>query len=220
MTPLRPIAAYAEALARLMPRGRVWPEAGGRVWGELLAALAPELRRTDARTAKLIEEADPRTTTEGLEDWERVLGLPDPCSPGDATFTERRDAVAALLRMEGGASPAYFIGLAAALGHPVTITEHRPFICGLSPSGHQAAARPIGSPLMRFWWRVTVANRRVRWFQVGFGGSRAGRDSHVSIEFAEALECIFARLKPAQTRLSFSYPSRDFSFDFSSDFGA
>jgi len=222
MTALRPIAAYAEALAKLMPRGRVWPEAGGRVWGELTAALAAELRRLDARTLKLLDEADARTTTEGLEDWERVLGLPDDCAPALQSIAERRDAVVALLRSEGGASPGYFIGLAAALGHEIAITEHRPFRCGLSPAGHQEAPRPVGSPLMRFVWRVTVANRRLVRFRAGFGGARAGRDKLVSIDLATALECLFERLKPAQTRLVFDYApptERDFSGDFNFDFG-
>lgn len=221
MSCTRPITAYADQITALMPRGRVWPEAGGPVWAALMRALAPELARLDQRACDLIEEADPRTCRETLTDWERVLGLPDPCSPGDATFEERRRAVITKLRMEGGASRQYFIDLAAALGFAISITEHQPLICGRYRCGHQAERRPVGSPLMRFIWRVSIAGRRLRWFRCG-DGSRTGTDPHVRIQFADELECIFEALKPAHTRIVFDYvggPSTgDFSADFSADF--
>lgn len=220
MSALRSIAAYAGALATLMPRGRVWPEAGGRVWSELTAALAAELRRLDARALKVLDEADARTTTEGLGDWERVLGLPDDCAPALQSIAERREAVVALLRAEGGASRAYFIGLAAALGFAITITEHRPFRCGVSRCGGQEPRHEIGSPLMRFTWRVRIANRRLSYFRMGV--SRMGRDRLGSIELATALECLFERLKPTQTRIVFDYApvaARDYSADYGPDYG-
>lgn len=205
MTALRTIAAYAEALTKLMPRGRAWPEGGGAIWARLMLALAPEFRRADQRALKLLDEADPRTCAETLPDWERVLGLPDPCTPGDATFNERRDAVVALLRFAGGASIAYFVSLADRLGYAIEVTEYRPFACARSSCGHQLEPRRIGSPTMRFVWTVALGNRRLRYFQVGIGGSQTGIDPHLKIERATDLECLIARLKPAHTVVVFDY---------------
>lgn len=205
MTALRSLSSYAQALGALMPRGRVWPEGGGAVWTQLMAALAVEFRRIDARALRLIEEADPRTCGETLEDWERVLGLPDPCSPGDQTLTERRDAVVALLRAEGGASITYFVGLAADLGQTITIEEHRPFMCGMSPCGHQNVRRETGPPTIRFVWTVTLTTPRLRRYHIGHGGAQAGVDSLLTITRASEIECLFNRLKPAHTTVVFNY---------------
>lgn len=205
MTALRTLNSYAHALGALMPRGRVWPEGGGPVWAQLIRALAVEFRRIDARALRLIEEADPRTCGETLEDWERVLALPDPCSPANATLAERRDAVVTLLRAEGGSSIAYFVGIAADLGHDITIKEHRPFVCGMSACGHQSEPRTMGSPTMRFVWTVTLSTARLRYFRMGYGGSRAGEDTHLTITRATQIECLFNRLKPAHTTVVFDY---------------
>lgn len=205
MSTVRTITAYAQQLASLMPRGRVWPEAGGPIWDQLLSSLAVEFRRVDARALQLLDEADPRTCGETLEDWERVLGLPDSCAPGNQTFTERRNAVVALLLAEGGASVGYFISLASSRGYTITITEHRPFICARSSCGHQETPRPIGSPNVRLVWTVALQTNRLRYFQMGTGQSRCGVDTHLAITRADEIECLFERLKPAHTEIVFDY---------------
>ena len=82
---------YVEQLRALFPRGKAWPEARGPVWDSLLRSLAGELQRFDGRLCDLLEESDPRTTVEALEDWERVLGLPDACFGSGGTVDERPD---------------------------------------------------------------------------------------------------------------------------------
>lgn len=204
---IRDPSAYAGALTRLMPRGGAWPITGGVVWQGLMTALGLEGRRCDERALQLLDEADPRTCAETLEDWERVLGLPDDCAPANQTFTERRDAVIALLRSTGGATIAFFTALAADRGYVVEITEHRPFICGRSPCGHQSTRQQTGSPRIRVVWTVALKTTRNFWFRTGLG--RVGQDPHVSITRANEIECLFERLKPAQTRIVWDYFAAD-----------
>lgn len=205
MSLIRDIGAYADAIGKTMPRGRAWPEARGPVWLQLMQSLAAEFRRVDVRMAELIEEADPRTCQETLEDWERVLGLPDPCAPENFTVEERRAAVIAQLRARGGASIAFFVQLAADRGYEISVTEHRPFTCGQSPCGHQLTPELIGSPLMRFVWTVALQTPRLVWFRCGANGGQCGVDSHLTIERAEEIECLFDRLKPAHSTIVYDY---------------
>lgn len=115
---------YARMLGRLLPRGAAWSPDTAPVLGNVLHAMGSELARVEARGAALVEESDPRTATETLDDWERVLGLPD-VDVLEIPFTdaERRIAIVQKLVKTGGQSRAYFIQLAAACGYTVTIRD-------------------------------------------------------------------------------------------------
>lgn len=61
-----------------------------------------------------------------LEDWERVLGLPSPCSAAlGLTRNQRLNAVKAKINEGGTFNKAKAIELAAALGYSIVIEEHR-----------------------------------------------------------------------------------------------
>lgn len=192
-------ADYLAQLQALLPPGPAWPRTRGTALAALLEALAVEYARVDARAWKALDEADPRSALELLADWERVCGLPDACSAELATtIQERREAVVARLTALGGASPAYFIALASAMGYAIEIDEFRPFVVGLSRCGD----RLNGGHAVRHQWRVRVSSPRYTPFRAGV--SQCG-DLLGKIVRAEDLECKLKRLKPAHTRLIFSY---------------
>ena len=70
--------------------------------------------------------------TNELLEWERTLGLPDPCTPLNPTVAQRKRAVAAKVIGASGKSIPYFTSVAAALGFNVTVTEYAPFRAGIS----------------------------------------------------------------------------------------
>ncbi len=107
---------YLAHLQALLPPGRALTREPNAVLTSVLAALAEEFSRVDARAAQLLEELDPRTTTELLADWERVAALPDACIVATQTTGERRDALLARLTARGGQSRQYFIDTAQRLG--------------------------------------------------------------------------------------------------------
>ena len=84
---------YLDALVGLLPQGVAWSREPGSRLGLLLQASADELARIDATASTLLDEVNPLTAINGLEDWERVLGLPDACLPAGTTLQERRSAV-------------------------------------------------------------------------------------------------------------------------------
>jgi uncharacterized protein YmfQ (DUF2313 family) len=190
---------YLAHLQALLPSGPAWPREPEAVLTKVLAAEADGLARAHNRTADLVDEADPRSARELLGDWERVAGLPDPCSAGIATtLQERRAAVVTRLTATGGQSIVYFTGIAAGLGYQVTIDEFRPFVCGRSRCGD----RLNGPHSVRHTWRVRVGEPRVTLFRAGASqaGDRLGKFTR-----AEDLECLLRRLKPQHTTLIVSY---------------
>lgn len=223
--PPRTRAEFVHAFLALLPRGEVWP----RVSGSRLVRFVEGLMGIVERWARdvalfLMIEAYPPTSSRLLTDWERVLGLPEPCFPVVQTLEERRlQVLERLARRPGGQSRAYYLGVAERLGYhqpgpgdsdlhaeldvplgrlnQVQIVEFRPFMAGMSRCGD--STWNVAPPKMRFCWIVNVPGDRLTWFRCG--SSRAGLDPHLTIRRADDLECIMRKLKPAHTNLLFSY---------------
>lgn len=188
---------YLRQLQALLPPGPAWPKDDAATLTRLLDALATELSRVDGRAQKLIEEANPRTVAELFADWERVAGLPDACAQAfgsDQTMAQRRAALVGRMTTLGGQSPAYFVGLAAALGYAITITEFR------AHTVNDDVECTLYDTAWNFAWQVNAALNTVTAITV---------DSTVEEPIAAwgnaLLECVIKRLKPAQTAVLFSY---------------
>ncbi|SOD42340.1 YmfQ family protein [Nitrosovibrio sp. Nv4] len=186
---------YLSQLQSLLPQGQAWPREPDATLTQLMAALAEEFARFDARTQRLFDEADPRTTVELLADWERVAGLPEACLAAIAQTTgERRSALLSKLIGVGGQSRQYFIGIAAALGYTVTLTEFRPF------QVNSEVNDALRGEQWRFAWQVNSALITVRASTV----AAAVNDPLRSWGNA-ALECVISKYSPAHTKVLFAY---------------
>lgn len=119
-------AAYVRQLRALLPRGVLLTVEQNSVLTKVLEAVALELARIDARAKDLVSEIDPRTATETLGDWERVLSLPDErVTAIPATTEERRIVITQKLTTREGANFAFYARLVAACGHElITITKY------------------------------------------------------------------------------------------------
>jgi hypothetical protein len=85
-------AAYARMLANLLPPGKVWRLTPDSLLSKLFAGCADELARLDGRVTDMLDEADPRTATELLPEYESELGL-----ESTGTDEERRARIVARL---------------------------------------------------------------------------------------------------------------------------
>lgn len=159
--------------------------------------------RVDARAADLLNEADPRTTLELLEDWERVAGLPDTCISSPDNIPERQVALTSRLNDRGGQSRAYFIELAASLGYVVTIDEFTPFRCG------DTCGKPCYGEDWVYTWRMNVLpiEYDLPEDQFYFAQFRCGDTCGKPLRGWGAinLECVINRRKPAHTNVLFAY---------------
>ncbi|MGE7992560.1 YmfQ family protein [Pseudomonas sp. NPDC089554] len=140
-------------------------------------------------------------TGEGLEDWERLLGLPDPCLQGIPQTTRQRiNAVISKLKDGGGQSKAFFIGLAKSLGYEITITTFQPARAGLARAGDA-----INGGDWSFTWRVNAPSVTIT--HAAAGMTSAG--DPLAAWGNRALECRLNQLKPAESFLIFGYGDQD-----------
>jgi uncharacterized protein YmfQ (DUF2313 family) len=190
-------ADYLQQLQALLPPGPAWPQDDAAALTRLLSSLSMELARVDGRALQLLEEADPRTVAELFSDWERVAGLPDICAAafgGDQTVAQRRAALVGRLTTLGGQSAAYFIGLAAALGYAITITEFTEH-CVNDDVNH-----PLYSVAWNFAWQVNAALNTITELTV-----ESTVDEPLGAWGNSLLECVINRLTPAHTTVLFAY---------------
>lgn len=192
------VAAYAAAIIAYLPRGRIWPRDMAASLAVTAKGLAPTAQRLDARAVALLADAFPPQAYELLPEWERTLGLPDPCSGLAATLQQRQAQVKARLTATGGQSAAYFIAVAASLGFTITIENFAPARAGLMRAGD-----PVYGDDWAHAWRVHAPEATVTYFAAG--ASTAGEP--LAAWGNAVLECALARIRPAHTTLTFAYGS-------------
>ncbi|MDP1682723.1 MAG: DUF2313 domain-containing protein [Burkholderiales bacterium] len=185
---------YLSQLQALLPLGAAWPRDAEATLTKLLQAFSDELARVDGRAAALIDEADPRTTSELLTDWERVAGLPDSCVAVEQSTAQRIAALVTKLTTIGGQSATYYIALAATLGYAITITEFH------EHSVDDDVDYPLYSAAWQFAWQVNAPLNTI--FELSVDDSV---DDPLASWGNEALECVINRLKPAHTHVLFAY---------------
>lgn len=123
---------YCDTLPQLFPQGLAWRMKPGGLMRQLFCALSYEYSRIEIRGRDVINESDPRTTVELLEDWERNLNIPGECQELAPTTAGRQAAVTAKYTQKNGPNPAYFLQLAEEYGYTGTVITRSlgsPFLC-------------------------------------------------------------------------------------------
>lgn len=172
-------------LASLLPPGRAFPLFIGSEFMKLLSAFGAELDRLELRARDLREEADPRTTSEMLPDWERVLEI-----AAAGSFTQRERTAAALLAMRGGQSAAYLVRVARAIGYNATVTEYPDF------EPPPLLGQELTEEQKKFCFQVTVQDASTFSFTVGM---KIGQPLRIYGVDSVDLKTMIAALKPAHT---------------------
>jgi uncharacterized protein YmfQ (DUF2313 family) len=208
-------AEFLALFQDLLPQGLAWPREPDRELSQLLSALASELAAFHALAGQLAVEVDPARTNAMLPEWERVVGLPDPCFALLETIDARRLAVIGRLKARGGQSPAYFRDLSAGYGWPIDIIEPRPFTAGESAAGDYvyagegvefvAGGSVAGDPLQtidwRYVWQVLVDPLIATFFLAGesVAGDALAEYDH------PPLRCVIAAGQPAHTEVLYRW---------------
>lgn len=161
-----------------------------------IEAEANALAQADG-SARTVHETSFPDSGSGLDDWERLLGLPDPCLADiPQSHAQRVQAVLSKLQSQGGQSKAFFIRLARSLGFNITITTFRP-----APAGHVSAGDPINGGDWAFTWRINAPAVTVNYTCAGI--SAAG--DPLASWGNKSLECRLSQMKPAESILLFGY---------------
>lgn len=195
---MRTIEQYRTLLVNLLPRGKAWPRDRRFEVYNMLAGLAEEFLRIDLRVDQLLLEADPRSTTEMLEEWEAVVGIPDGCAPPAPTLDRRRRDIVARLTQQGALNKQFYIDFAAYLGFTITIQEYRPFRAGVSSAGD-----PLSNGDWVYAFTVRGPVETINFFSAG--RNQAGDPL---ANWGNAfLECAINKRKPAGTIALYAYGS-------------
>lgn len=198
-------ADYLTMLQGLLPVGAAWTRDPGAVLTAMLRATAEELARLDSGAWRLLDETNPQSTVEGLEDWERVLGLPDECGLAADTLAERRIQVLRKLVRPVGQDIPFFEALAASMDYPARVEEFRPFEADVSSADdllNDAPSGVDGYNGWRFVFRIHVAEAvPVRWFQAEVSGA----EDFLATWGDAVFECVIRRAAPAHVIVLFGY---------------
>lgn len=215
MAGINKLARYKQLLINLLPKGKLWRPADQPIFSKVIESTAQELCRVDDRVKQMLIEVDPSTATdaESLDQWEKILGLPDECTPEGQTEAERQVQATQKLTNIGGISKTFYEFLAAQLGFPTTVvTNILPFVAGSRAgekltnffNNHFVAGSPAGMQLIEVGWRyffevelpITAAS-------VFVAGSTAGTPLRT---FSNPLiECTIKKLKPVHAGVIFSF---------------
>jgi uncharacterized protein YmfQ (DUF2313 family) len=185
---------YQAQLQQLLPPGRAWTRGPLAALTGLLGGFGPAYAAVDQRCSDLMDEADPRTTTEMLPDWERIAGLPDPCAGADQTLEQRRQLLLAKLTQVGGQSAAYLGQQAMGVGYPVTISAYA--VCDCESDCEASVLEETWA----FAFQVAAAATTV-----DVATCESGCDDRLETYGNAVLECVIDRIKPAHTLAIFTY---------------
>lgn len=214
-------AIHHQHLLALSPPGGAFPRAAESVWGRALQPLAVEHARVEAEAEALLRETDPRDAPRMIADFERVLGE-DPCLGPSADLPPeiRRSLAHQRWTQQGGATPAFFVALGAALGIEVEVIESQPWEVGASSVDDEL----IGER-GRFEWFLSIGPLELMLedgspLELEEGELLRGTEAELLTEFEvgvsdvdtpledfrrSPIECLARRHAPAHTALYFRY---------------
>lgn len=193
---------YARLIRKLFPSGWAWTRVNDpdSTLHKLLNAMSIEFCRVDERGRQLINEVDPTTTNELLEDWERLLGLPDECdSTSEQSLQERRRRVIQVLTTRGGQNEQFYKDLAANFGFDVDVIsaeDQPPFQAGKSKAGDR-----LTNGLWRYAFIIKAPAEFLTYFRAG---QSAAGDRLVTVG-NNTLKCLMEKYKPAHTIVLFNF---------------
>lgn len=195
MTVAERIPAVVSEWRRLLPRGVLWSFAVGSIADRLLHGLALPVAYVEELAARVIEEADPRTTVEWLPDWERVLGLPD-CSIVATSLVARRAAIVSKLNAPLGQTDGALIVVAAAFGFECQIERFPLAVIDEAVIGDYLYDEP---------WVHTIGVHLPNPPVVFFEADWSGAGDPLAEDVTEAIECAIEKVAPAHALLLFIY---------------
>lgn len=207
----RLVEKYSSLYRSLFPKGWAWLFTPLNPLTKLIEGLSEEPARIEERAFDFLDELDPNFTFEMLDNWERLLGIPDECTPEDSdpSIFERRVRILQKLTTGGGQSLAFYKLIAQQLGYDadiIDVVNFKDFRVGTARVGDAInnGTDPDGEAGGSGWtytFQVKAPAALVRPFRVGQStvGERLVRTENAT------LECVIRKFAPAHVTVLFSY---------------
>lgn len=204
------VEKYSSTIKKLFPTGWAFRFYSGLNLTKIIDSLSIEPDRVEQRAYKLLDELDPNTTYEMLDNWERLLGIPDECTPpSDPTVYERRVRILQKLTTGGGQSRAFFKLIAEQLGYDadiIDVVNFRDFRVGASRVGEKLSNSTtpgggVGAAGWAYTFQIKAPAALIRPFRVGQGSV----GQRLVLTENSTLECVIRKFAPAHVTVIFSY---------------
>lgn len=186
---------HTQAVADYVPQGKLWRAKNivNSKIRDLLTAFGASNKRQEEALNDFWQEVFIGTTDEFIDDFEKALGIPDDCFTGTGTLEERRTQAQLKLVSLYVVTEQDFIDLAAILGFTITIEQ------------------PIKTAIFPYVFPFVLPDAkgiRFTWIVRGVNVATAGFPYIFPFVFPDLsnqniLQCLFNRLKPANTSLQF-----------------
>ncbi len=167
----------------------------GSTLRKILLGLASEWLNFRSKINEVYNEYNPKTTTKMIEEWERFVGIPDNCIPVASTIEQRRLNV--LLKLAGinATTEKQFKNVASILGYNIEVSN-----------GVSTSTFPLTLPFLLiseasapFTIVITLPSSiQPIGFALTFPFTLTSQQPAI-------LDCLFNKLKPANTQLFFRY---------------
>lgn len=185
---------YQSMVGHLLPYGPAWDKTE-----PILLSLALTLSKTHLRLDDLMQEIDPKTTTELIDRYEQICGLPDSCySVESQTLSMRRDRLDSKINLTGGINKDFFLQVLHANGYQdATITNYNNdvFTCESTCEDY------LYDEAWRFYWIVNIPHD----YQITAMTCNDGCESSLRTWGDKQIECIIEKLCPSHTKVIFKY---------------
>lgn len=167
----------------------------GSTLRKILIGLASEWLNFRSKINEVSNEYNPKTTTKLIEEWEQFVGIPDDCIPVASTIEQRRLNV--LLKLAGinATTEKQFKNIASILGYNIEVSN-----------GVSTSTFPLTLPFLLiseasapFTIVITLPSSiQPNGFTLTFPFTLTSQQPAI-------LDCLFNKLKPANTQLFFRY---------------
>lgn len=167
----------------------------GSTLRKILIGLASEWLNFRSKINEVSNEYNPKTTTKLIEEWEEFVGIPDDCIPVASTIEQRRLNV--LLKLAGinATTEKQFKNIASILGYNIEVSN-----------GVSTSTFPLTLPFLLiseasapFTIVITLPSSiQPNGFALTFPFTLTSQQPAI-------LDCLFNKLKPANTQLFFRY---------------
>ena len=191
--PVRSVDDFRYALLGLMPRGFAWFLGENGNWWRLFSAFAAVVYVVYDLFRDVVKNMSPATTTAYAE-WERELGVPLKGLEAD-TDDERLDEIYRVARKLPSDTIPYFKSIAALFGREVKIYEY-----WKNPEKFEDV--DFGDDDPNFYWIVEQTSVDEDW---RFYTCNDTCDDYLSWWWNSALESYFEIVKPAHTKVLYTY---------------
>lgn len=195
----------------MFPVGRAWDYVLEDEFGGLVEGLAQESARLEERGQDFLREMDPTQTFEMIDDWERMLKIPDECTPDnyDPSLYERRLRILQKLTTGGGQSRNFFKLIAQQLGFDTDILDvvnFKDFRAGEGRAGDRISnSTTSGGDTSTTGWAYTFAIKAPASLSRPFLAGQGVAGDRLKLVNNTTLECVIRKFAPAHVTVLFFY---------------